>query len=272
MSTKVQSLIKLLLVFVVSLLSFSVGTYVGFRFSENKQKLALLEPRKEDPNHSMAHEDSTEESKVAENSHTESSESKRDIASVVDERDESSLSEDLPFSDEEVAKLKDEFISDDLPTPSKTASQKIGHKTDQVPSKAPASVAPVKDSEKAPQLTPPPSEDRQAALPPKQSLPPKEQRARLPQSLPPHPSVEASGKFTVQVSSFADETEAKQKALNLKNQGYNAFYVPSEVKGKTWYRVSIGLFDSEREARSLRENFLKENPENAAFIQKVPAE
>ena len=50
MSQKTDNLIKLALVFFVSLLSFSIGTYVGKKYSDNQHKLALLEPKKETPN------------------------------------------------------------------------------------------------------------------------------------------------------------------------------------------------------------------------------
>ena len=47
MSQKTDTMIKLALVFFVSLLSFSIGTYVGKKYSDNQHKLSLLEPKKE---------------------------------------------------------------------------------------------------------------------------------------------------------------------------------------------------------------------------------
>jgi cell division septation protein DedD len=297
MSTKVQSLIKLLLVFVVSLLSFSVGTYVGFKFSENKYKLAVLEPHKAEK-HAVADKEDDSSHSPEEGSH---SQPQRDIASVKDNHDSENMNNE-PMSDEEIAKLAEEFVSDD---PAPAAPSKAAHSPSKpvaaaphseepthgkpaphgntphekhtptpmtAPTKAPASAQsqPKHDSH---DLTPPPSPNVAASAPKKVSAPVAPTPSnRIPQSFPPQQAFESAGKFTVQVSSFAAENEAKQKALTLKNQGYNAFYVPTEVKGKKWYRVSIGLFQTEREARSLRESFVKENPDSAAFIQRVPVE
>lgn len=297
MSTKVQSLIKLLLVFVVSLLSFSVGTYVGFKFSENKHKLAVLEPHKAE-SHASAAQDHEGAHSSEEGSH---SQPQRDIASVKEDHDSEQMNNE-PMSDEEIAKLAEEFVSDDpapaaptktahshskpaaaaahseepahgKPTPhANTNHEKQTPSAAALPAKAPASAEaqPKHDSH---DLTPPPSPNVGSPAPKKVSAPvPPTPSNRIPQSFPPQQAFESAGKFTVQVSSFAAENEAKQKALTLKNQGYNAFYVPTEVKGKKWYRVSIGLFQTEREARSLRESFVKENPDSAAFIQRVPVE
>ena len=46
MSQKTDNMIKLALVFFVTLLSFSIGTYVGKKYSDNQYKLSLLEPKK----------------------------------------------------------------------------------------------------------------------------------------------------------------------------------------------------------------------------------
>ena len=282
MSTKVQSLIKLLLVFVVSLLSFSVGTYVGFKFSENKQKLAVMEPHQEEKNHSVATSERSRGSQTSESTHSEGAELQREIASVSGDHEDSSPSTSAPMTDEEIAKLAEEFVSDEpspasapqSPShPSRTGGSSLEHHAVAAPSPAKAPASATQGGEQnVPDLSPPPASKSGVGSAPQLAPGNKESKSRLPQSLPPRQVFEGSGKFTVQVSSFAEESEAKQKALNLKNQGYNAFYVPTEVKGKKWYRVSIGLFNSELEARSLRENFLKENPDSSAFIQKVPVE
>ncbi|GAB3683064.1 hypothetical protein GCM10028792_31820 [Salinisphaera aquimarina] len=59
----------------------------------------------------------------------------------------------------------------------------------------------------------------------------------------------ASGGWVVQVASFGDENNARRLAAQL-NADYKAFYRAGSVGGKTWYRVRIGPFESESQARS----------------------
>ena len=56
MSQKTDKMLKLALVFFISLLSFSIGTFVGKKYSDNQHKLAELEPtkNKQSMNHDFA--------------------------------------------------------------------------------------------------------------------------------------------------------------------------------------------------------------------------
>lgn len=60
---------------------------------------------------------------------------------------------------------------------------------------------------------------------------------------------EGSG-WVIQVASFGDEDNAQRLATQL-NADYRAFYRAGQVSGKTWYRVRIGPFDSESQARTV---------------------
>ncbi len=191
------------------------------------------------------------------------------------------------MTDDEIAKLAEEFVKDDEAPAKKDAhhaAAEQGHGAPAhaapAPKKSPASVteAHAKHGSAPADLHPP---EKATPAPAAHTTPPTHHAAapatapsqtRVPKSLPPQQAYEPAGKFTVQVSSFAAEPEAKQKAMTLKNQGYNAFYVPTDIKGKKWFRVSIGLFQNEKEAKSLRDSFLKENPDSSAFIQRVPVE
>ena len=44
MGSKTDVVVKLVLVFFISLLSFSIGTFVGKKYSDNQHQLAALEP------------------------------------------------------------------------------------------------------------------------------------------------------------------------------------------------------------------------------------
>ncbi|MCB0411215.1 MAG: SPOR domain-containing protein [Bdellovibrionales bacterium] len=93
--------------------------------------------------------------------------------------------------------------------------------------------------------------------------------ARKPSSILPSVSSASVGKFTVQVASYATEKEAQNHAKTLKDKGWNAFYIPAEVSGRTWYRVSVGLFDSSTSAKSFQDELRKEANITSSIIQKI---
>lgn len=80
-----------------------------------------------------------------------------------------------------------------------------------------------------------------------------------------------SGKFTVQLSSHRTLKEAEDFAEGFKARGYDPIITEYDSKAKgTWYRVSIGAFSSQEEARGYI------NKEKSLFlgqdftIQKLP--
>ena len=64
--------------------------------------------------------------------------------------------------------------------------------------------------------------------------------------------------WTVQVNAYPDERSAKLLVDQLKNKGYNAKVTEVLNKGKTWYRVRVGRYDSKEEAKKVEET-LKSN-------------
>lgn len=92
---------------------------------------------------------------------------------------------------------------------------------------------------------------------------------RIPSSLPKELAGSSIGKYTVQISSTPNESDAKAKAQDLKDKGLSAFYVPASVKGKTWYRVSIGLFDNRKDAMDYRTKLMKEQNVASAIVEKI---
>jgi len=66
------------------------------------------------------------------------------------------------------------------------------------------------------------------------------------------------GSWTVQVNAYPDERSAKLLVDQLKNKGYNAKVTEVLNKGKTWYRVRVGQYDSKEEAKKVEE-VLKNN-------------
>jgi cell division septation protein DedD len=59
--------------------------------------------------------------------------------------------------------------------------------------------------------------------------------------------------WRAQVNAFPDERSAIQLVDRLKNKGYNAYVSEVQNRGKTWYRVSVGLYDSRAAADKIVE-------------------
>lgn len=244
MGTKTDAGVKLAIVFFISLLSFSIGTFVGKKYSDNQHTLASLEPSK-----SAGHVE-------------------REVASTSAPTVEPKTG---VMTDEEIAKLAEEFVTDET-TPSTTSADLPGRdiKNEEVahenPAPANSAVATPKDepSSAAKNLS---AGNAPTQAPEKAKTLVKENR--LPSSLPKDVAQYTVGKFTVQVASYTDEVEAQKLASNLKSTGYSAFYVPANVKGKTYYRVSIGQFASSKEAQSYRADLLGKGKVSSAIVQKI---
>jgi cell division septation protein DedD len=69
--------------------------------------------------------------------------------------------------------------------------------------------------------------------------------------------------WRAQVNAFPDERSAKQIVDRLKNKGYNAYVTEVQNRGKSWFRVSVGRYNSREEADKMvevlrsKENFPK---------------
>lgn len=255
MGAKSDVAVKLVLVFFISLLSFSIGTYIGKKYSDNQHKLAQLEPGA-------------------------ASEAKRSVASegheaLISDDEIKNLADDKT---KDVKAIKDEFIADDTQG---SAPQAATHDTHQA-SPQTASAAPhseVKKTEHAPAaVTPATKHDEDAPLEaakeflngkvPEAKVAPKVEN-RLPSSLPKDISQYALGKFTVQVASYNTKEEAEKRAHKLKEQGYQTNIFSAKVEDKTWYRVSFGLYGTNEEAQTERAKYLEKFKTESALVQKI---
>lgn len=277
--SKTDVVVKLVLVFFIALLSFSIGTFVGKKFSDNQHKLAQLEP------------DSAEGVAAA-------SEESRSVASVpshsTDVRPEKAL------TDAEITKLAEEFVTDDEKTPAiesskindknvsehteARAEQKVEHSSAQAPTAnaaakqtakaAPAPVAAAKPAVVSHVAVTAPTEvSKPAARMLEGKAPvianPVKPTSRIPASLPKEVASSALGKYTVQVAAYNTEKEAQGMSSELKTKGFSAFYVSAAVKGQTWYRVSVGLFSTAKEAEAYKKDLIVRAKVSSAIVQKI---
>jgi len=64
---------------------------------------------------------------------------------------------------------------------------------------------------------------------------------------------EQARNWRAQVNAFPDERSAKLLVDRLKNKGYNAYVSEVQNRGKTWYRVSVGRYQTREEAEKVVE-------------------
>lgn len=244
MSSKTDSAVKLAIVFFISLLSFSVGTFVGKKFSDNQHQLAALEPQQSE---------------------------KRSVASVETQKPSTAHKESSAvMTDDEIARLADEFVTDDItPVPHNTQPAAT-HGINETSGNAATNTHTVRADDPSAAAKNLAHSGTPAGVQPiaaKPGSPADDQR--LPSSLPKNVAAYSVGKFTVQVASYADESEAQKMAGDLKSKGYSAFYIPASIKGKTWYRVSVGQFSTQKEAQEYRGTLLEKAKVESAIVQKI---
>lgn len=271
--------VKLALVSFVALFAFSVGTYVGKQFSDLEYKRAALEG--DDSQRMIA---SLEEQ-------IEPSVSKEEVEALAEEfvrkeklsRSLSSTSSDEPSTKNEtppettdgykkIGSVKkstgalndsDQTITTVLTTSSeqtKALDKKSTALTKNEPSKPEDAKASKPSPMKAIQRI---AEDKEPTVP---VVKKKREPARF---LPGPVAQSAAGKYTVQVASYSSEEEAQGHVLKLKDRGWSAFYIGAEVGGRTWYRVSVGLFETPASARSFQTRLNEEASITGTLIQRI---
>lgn len=272
MGAKTDVIVKLVLVFFISLLSFSIGTFVGKKYSDNQHKLAALEPGKSE------HGEQGTREVASEGEHGEGAKEHGAAAKTGE-----------GMSDEEIAKLAEEFVADDTTATgvATTGGHGGGHeeakaegargsataekteKTEKTVAKEETATK-TRSLEKAEPLTAAKNiahgKVATATVTEEKKV---EKDNRVPSSIPKDVGQYSAGKFTVQVGSYAKEEEAQKIAGDLKSKGFSAFYIPATVKGQTWFRVSVGLFATPKEAQDYRTELMSKAKLNTALVQKI---
>lgn len=220
---RTDTLVKLVLVFFISLLSFSVGTFVGKEFSDKKHRLASVAPE------------------YGEGDETANKKYEVPSGDALTAEDIERLNEDFVNADSQAV---------DKPHPMEKTGEAVAAADGQARQAASEKVAAVADRI-AEGKTPTPAA--------------KTEPARTPTSLPPS----VLGQFTVQVASYSTQNEADEYAKSLKDKGFSAFVVPAEIRGQTWYRVSVGAYSTREEARQSQQRLMKQADISSAIVQKI---
>ena len=243
MSQKTDNLIKLALVFFVSLLSFSIGTYVGKKYSDNQHKLAMLEPKKELP--VPKSEEFASDAAELNRAH-----------GLLETENLTSQQKPIALTDSEVAKIAEEFAAEDTGADEKLVAtletQEIDMKSNPVVKPA---VKPVPKQIVA--TTPSTVRPAAAAV-----------EERIPASINTKKEISPIH-FTVQIGSYPTQTEAEKMTKELQGKGFKTTFVPVNLNGQTWFRVNVGLFGTVKEAQDYKKEFLEKTKLTSAIVQRV---
>ena len=105
--------------------------------------------------------------------------------------------------------------------------------------------------------------------PPVEAKPASKIGSRIPQSLPKSVGAPVEFEYTVQVAAYPTANEAKVHANRLVEKGLPAYPVEADVKGKRWYRVSVGSFKTQKEAAAYRSRIMAENSVADAIVRRI---
>ncbi len=252
-SSRTDTIVKVMLVFFISLLSFSVGTFVGKQVSDSDHRRIALESEMKDSREVASQDNEQGGSKVTE----------KDVDNLAEEfvnKEKQDAATDTQAAAPTAPAAADETT--DAPK-AETKEGADGYKSYTHNAKEDKSAEKGKDM----------AENKADAAAEKvannEALSDGQAESRKPSSTLPGVATSSVGKFTVQVASYATEDEAKGQATNLKNKGWNAFYIPASVGGRTWYRVSVGLFNNQKSAQAFMRDFVKESGNKTPIVSKI---
>lgn len=255
--SRLDALLKVLLIVFVSLLAFSIGVFTGKKMSDEKYDLISL-------NNKEYSKDKFTTATLEPEAVVESPLSQEEAELMSQEVLANARTESLPTASREVASktepksvqhISPEAIEPethkDIKKPTGAIVTKSGKAMD-----IPAKGAVDKAAENVTHGKAPTPQTTPTAVP-----------AKTP-SLPQGVGTQTVN-YTVQVAAYPSAEEAQKYAADLTQKGFPAFQVEAEVGGKKWYRVSVGSFKTASEANSYREQVIKQAGVKAAIVQKI---
>ena len=94
----------------------------------------------------------------------------------------------------------------------------------------------------------------------------KETMGPVPKSTAETTTPSGTAMWSVQVNAFAREENARSLVKTIKNKGYDAFVISPKIDGRTWYRVRVGQFASQKEAKQLLRTLIEKEKYPKAII------
>ena len=291
-ASKVDTLIKLVLIFFISLFSFAVGTFLGKKFSDKQHRIAQIEreygksseersvasisPHSTDIKPKTALSEADINSISEEFSQAETDEMKKVIAEA--EAEIAEQTGEANAHDPNVANAHNTHAAEpanphhtEKNIHAKAVAQTQKHaQVDTHHNNAHAETSNTKhDSTRAVANTDAVAKVAQRVAQGQIPVPvEKKVPSRIPNTLPPKVSSSVA-QFTVQIASYQSEAEAAAHAESLVNKGHKAFHFQAKVNSQIWYRVGIGTYVSQSIANDSLRALLKTQEIKSGFVTKV---
>lgn len=287
-NSRMDTILKMLLIAFVSLLAFSSGVYFGKQLSDSDYQLKALES---DFNHggvakSDDHgDDSGDKAGAAMSPEEVAALSEKLVNNEKTEMAAKENSHSDGHGDDHGAKKEEtravastgghganeaEADHEDSHAPPAAATAHAAPKAKEAPAKAVAKADAHGDAHGKPDLTAATKAAQRVAHGAVPEEPAKiKVGTRTPTSLPKTVGASHDVEFTVQVASYPTAEAARDYANDLVAKGFPAFPVEANVGGKVWYRVSVGSFKSQKEATTYRAQLMKQASLPSAIVQKI---
>jgi outer membrane biosynthesis protein TonB len=283
-SSRLDTALKLLLITFVSLVAFSTGVYVGKEMSNSDYQLKTMEADfQAQKTAAQKNKDFDVEEKDAIVSDEVAQMSEKMIKSEKDQLGESVVKEEVADGKTEpkaVAKneaktepKKAEKVAVKKPEPVKKDVREVASDEKPIKKVAKATEEPSINLKKSKVNL---DEVHKTAdrivkneVPTTETKAAEKSESRVPSSLPKSVGTASGAGFTVQVASFPTEDEARKQVETLIRKGFPAFPIEATIGGKTWYRVSLGNFKTQKEAATYRIQLIKDSDIKKAIVAKV---
>lgn len=133
----------------------------------------------------------------------------------------------------------------------------------QTPAPAPVTPPPVSaEPEPEPEPTPAPAVPSPAPARVEEPAPPPEPKPEPKAETPPKPAPSAapvpSGPLVIQVFTSSDEAKARDMLKKLQARSFKAYLSPTKASGRTVYRVRVGPFQKEADAKTTSDKIEKQ--------------
>jgi cell division protein FtsN len=278
-SSRLDTILKMLLIAFISLLAFSSGVFFGKQMSDSDYQLKALEG-------DFKHGEKSAEHKDQKNEHGEEGLADDEVASLTDKYVNAEKEKDGAANEEEShaapggnesRKVASADRDEKAGEGSHGAAQPAhGTQAAHGVAAAPAAHEETKAAPRGSNAKPDLSAAHAAATRVANNRAPSEPTAkkevetnRVPSSLPKTIGASNDIEFTVQVASYPTAEAAKEHANALVKKGFPAFPVEANVGGRTWYRVSVGSFKTMKDATTYRAQILKQADVQSAIVQRI---
>lgn len=257
-SSGTDTVVKIVLVFFISLLSFSIGTFVGKKFSDNQHKMLAMEP------HKATTAETAEETK-----HESTAKQEGTHAATASAEDDNASEGQLAELEQEMA------VTEDLSNvvEKEDSAQAVSHETHQTDKaiakhevKAPAKDEHANINKHADKELHKPEV---AAVRETAVQPPQPQAQSLTKVLAREMASQKTGNFTIQIASYPSKEEADKKVEELKALKFESFATQANIKGQHWYRVNVGIYATIKEAQESKTLLAERAKVSTAIIQKL---